>query len=115
MTKTEIERAAVRVETRAVLAGAYRGGVRACRTHAVFIMADGSEHCGCRVPVDSLADEFALGEAERRQRPTCKTCARRWARSARVVECYQCRGSGLAAIVGRCAVCAGVGRLAAAR
>jgi len=68
------------VETRGVLAGAYRGkdfSVRPTYTHLVFVGPRGEERgTGCRV--DNLVDTYGHDEAFLRSRPTCPTCAKKW-------------------------------------
>ena len=71
------------VETRGVLAGAYRGGMRALLTHAVELDGEGREVrvlCS-RVTLDSLADPYALNDEQRQGPPTCPTCLARRARA----------------------------------
>lgn len=66
----------VRLQTRAVLAGAYRGQMRSTLTHTVAVNEDGSDayvKYKC-VEVDSLADEHA---SDPNAPPTCKKCLRR--------------------------------------
>jgi len=69
----------VSIETRAVLAGAYRGGRRSLRvtlTHAVEVDAAGYEVrvlCG-GVGIDSLADSYSMPTGEA---PTCPRCAKK--------------------------------------
>lgn len=68
------------VETRAVLAAAYRGRMNTTLTHSVEIDRKGHELrvlCG-RVLLDHLADAHALSLEKRQGRPTCKSCLRRW-------------------------------------
>jgi hypothetical protein len=69
----------VRIETRGVLAGAYRGkdiGERALLTHAVAVDAQGSEVrvlCG-RVKLDHVVDCYA---DDINKPPTCPNCLER--------------------------------------
>jgi hypothetical protein len=65
------------IETRAVLAGAYKGaaGRAALLTHAAVVVEGDVTAVLCgRVAPESLADEFA---ADTTAAPTCATCARR--------------------------------------
>lgn len=69
-------------ETRAVLAGAYRGrdiSRRALLTHTVFVDSKGDDvGVGCRQLLDNMADHFS-GDAESRDAaPTCPTCLKVW-------------------------------------
>jgi len=68
------------VETRGVLAGAYRGRdieARPNLTHLVFVGPTGSElRTGCRV--DNLVDTYGHDRAFLASRPTCPTCAAKW-------------------------------------
>lgn len=64
------------IETRAVLAGAYKGGAAArLLRHVVRIDADGNAIAVLcrRVDLDSLADRFA---GDPLARPTCPECLR---------------------------------------
>ena len=69
---------AYHLETRAILAGAYRGtsvSRRTLLTHVAVVREDGSIArvlCG-RVDIDSLADSGAM---DVHAIPTCQTCAR---------------------------------------
>lgn len=70
----------MRTETRAVLADAYgpRRSAQTLLTHAVELDEEDREVrvlCN-RVKLDSLADRFALSEADRQALPTCAVCAR---------------------------------------
>ena len=74
----------MKIETREVLAGAYKRGVRDTRllTHAVEVDERGRELrvlCS-RVKFDSLADRGSLTEFQRGFEPTCPACARAWRR-----------------------------------
>lgn len=72
------------IETRGLLAGAYRGGRRNLKTtltHAVAVDAGGmcqgqTTLCG-RISVGSLADHYAADEVQRAEAPTCRTCRNR--------------------------------------
>ncbi len=68
------------LETRPVLAGAYRGAdERTYLTHAIVVEADGSElRVLCRQPLDHIADYYSVSDAERRAPPTCARCLERW-------------------------------------
>lgn len=62
------------METREVLAGAYKGRHAAMLTHLAF---DGRAHCNKGL---NLADANAMDEKGRRSRPTCPRCAAKWDR-----------------------------------
>lgn len=70
----------MKVETRAVLAGAYTGGNRDLKRllrHAIEIDDDGTwvrVLGGSCVQMDSLADGGSLDEHERAALPTCPRC-----------------------------------------
>lgn len=73
-----------RVESRGVLAGAYRGGAerRGLLTHMVVLDAtDGEVRTGCRIGLDALVDRYGMDDPH--AAPTCPSCARRWARVTR--------------------------------
>ena len=79
-----------RIETRGVLAGAYRGRRRSPEqelTHLVFIRAGDSFGfaTGCRQPLDNMVDPYGHTAAQKRERPTCPTCA---AKYDRIVQKY---------------------------
>lgn len=67
-----------RIQTRGVLAGAYRGkdtAVRPTHTHLVFVLGDDEWHdIACRQPLDNIVDRYGHTIAELRARPTCPTC-----------------------------------------
>lgn len=69
-----------RIETRAVLAGAYKSSAKNLLTHVVEISDDGCDgNALCkRVLPDHLADKFSLTETERNERPTCPRCGGIW-------------------------------------
>ena len=67
-----------RVETRGVLAGAYRGAERAQLTHLVYMVGGSDLRSGCRQPLRHLADTYSVSEAEAAARPTCPMCARKF-------------------------------------
>jgi hypothetical protein len=66
-----------RYQTRAVLAGAYRGPDLASRTLLTHLLDTELEVSGCRVPADNLADEYC-DPAGNGQRPTCLRCEKKW-------------------------------------
>jgi len=72
------------VETRGVLAGAYRGrdiGERATMTHLVFVGPPPREEdlrTGCQQPVDNMADVYSVSVEESAERPSCPACAKKW-------------------------------------
>jgi hypothetical protein len=66
----------VRIETRSVLAGAYRGQLRSMLTHTAMLDEEGAEigvKCKHVEPVN-LADRHA---SDPDARPTCQRCLRR--------------------------------------
>ena len=69
------------LQTRGVLAGAYRASdPKSFLTHAVIVDAEGRELAVVckRVKLDSIADEYALPEVERNERPSCTYCQPTW-------------------------------------
>lgn len=79
----------MRLETRGVLAGAYRAGGldRTLLTHSVFVFGGGGEvvACGVENVVDGLAAPQAAKDC-----PSCKRCQRTWMRL--VVPFLACLG-----------------------
>jgi hypothetical protein len=76
----------MRIETRAVLAGAYReNNPKSFLTHAVEVSDAGrTERVLCsRVKLDSMCDLYGLPESEHYARPTCPVCAKRWDKARR--------------------------------
>lgn len=72
-----------RLESRQVLAGAYRGDIekRALLTHAVIVEADGDEvRVLCSQPLDHVADANSGSEEDLVAPPTCSRCLERWER-----------------------------------
>lgn len=80
------------VETRGVLAGAYRSGSRRGRlvddersmlTHIIFVQSDGNElRTGCSQPLDHMVDTYGASAEARRgeEPPTCPRCLGVWTR-----------------------------------
>jgi hypothetical protein len=71
------------VETRGVLAGAYRARKfdqsEEFLTHLVFVDERGSSlRTGCRQPVDNMADIYSASMEESGEKPKCPTCAKKW-------------------------------------
>jgi len=67
----------IKVSTRQVLAGAYKGGRKSLanmRTHLVMMVDDRDSVVGCKQPLDNLVDHIGADEGE----PTCKTCAAKY-------------------------------------
>ena len=62
-------------ETRAVLAGAYRGKSASMASTLTHLAISERAHCSKRL---NLADSYALSETERAARPTCPKCAAKW-------------------------------------
>ena len=73
-----------KIQTRGVLAGAYRGkdiAARPLKTHIVFInVADDpfGSSVGCRQPLDNIVDQYGYTVAQLRERPTCEACAKKY-------------------------------------
>lgn len=71
------------IETRGVLAGAYRNGKEVFLTHLTFVLGYGDSasdvRTGCRQPVDNIADGYSNPDGHA-LRPTCPTCAKVWDR-----------------------------------
>jgi len=90
----------VRVHTRAVLAGAYRGrdiAERVTHTHLVALTdRDSEDKVGCSgVEADALVDQYGHSDEELRARPTCPTCAKKWdRRKAGVAVGFNPHGNG---------------------
>lgn len=74
------------LETRYVLAGAYRGrdiNERALLTHAIIVQGEppGDEvRVLCSQPLDHIADYYSSTPEEAALPPTCATCLKRWER-----------------------------------
>lgn len=69
-------------QTREVLAGAYRGGIKECRSHLVhmepYMTGTRAVRVHCKtVQVEHLVDELGC---DIKARPTCPRCANAWDR-----------------------------------
>lgn len=62
-------------ETRAVLAGAYKGSRVSLASTLTHLAINGVGACNKKL---NLADSYALSETERAGRPTCPKCAKKW-------------------------------------
>ncbi len=74
------------LETRGVLAGAYRGAdleERSLLTHSVICEGDRDIRTLCSQPVDHVVDSYGYSEEEKAQAPTCPTCRPRWEKLSR--------------------------------
>lgn len=70
-----MENKANEIETRSVLAGAYKGSRVSLVSTLTHLAINGLGHCNKKL---NLADSFALNEIERAARPTCPKCAAKW-------------------------------------
>jgi hypothetical protein len=66
------------VETRGVLAGAYRGGRASLKVTLTHALRNGDQMALCgKIPAENLVDTYGMSAAEVVAVPTCKTCSRR--------------------------------------
>ena len=73
---TGAQEARVKYETRGVLAGRYRAGQMERITHTHLAEPEG-ESALCNKKI-GMADSYSCTEEERRARPTCPKCAKRY-------------------------------------